>query len=88
MRRLSHTNSKDWVHETALSHKHQGLGPWVHETALSLSRHIKDWVHATALSHALIGRPSLEAWERRAGEGPMNVIRGALTVLERRVFQE
>ncbi len=26
-RQLSHVNIKDWVHETALSHKHQGLGP-------------------------------------------------------------
>ncbi len=23
MRRISHTNIKDWVHETDLSHKHQ-----------------------------------------------------------------
>ncbi len=25
--RVSHTDTKDWVHETALSHKHQEFGP-------------------------------------------------------------
>ncbi len=44
---ISHTNIKDLVHETALSHKRQQTG----SRDGSLTQTSADWVHETALSH-------------------------------------
>ncbi len=80
MRRLSHTNIKEWVHETALSHKHQGLG--THTNSKGAHTNVKDCVQPSGTSSKTVD----EDGRVRRSSGTVKVDSRVLTQTSRSVF--